>query len=258
MKNPKITTVIPTYNRPDLLARAIKSVQLQEFEDWELIVFSDHCPKAHMVYETYFKDDDRILFIENPNEWVKNVGSIGVNYALKNAKSNIITYLCDDNIFLPNHLNLIYNTINQYDNVDYVKTNAYHIHLGEGDGKIRELLERGLINDINSYYNTSAPLGGNVTNCPSDMLLLGHTIDKVVDSVGYWVPWNESGNHNEDGDFMIELNRKFSATSIPNYTAVYYSRRSALVRDEEYHSKVNSLTEDEIFVYPKLIKDFIN
>ena len=33
---PKITSIIPTYNRPDLLARAIKSVQLQTLEDWEL------------------------------------------------------------------------------------------------------------------------------------------------------------------------------------------------------------------------------
>ena len=55
MTKPKITTVIPTYHRPDLLARAIKSVQLQEFEDWECIVFSDHCPKARLVYENYFK-----------------------------------------------------------------------------------------------------------------------------------------------------------------------------------------------------------
>ena len=108
MMTPKITSIIPTYNRPDLLARAIKSVQLQTLEDWELIVFSDHCPKAKDVYENFFRDDKRIIFVENPNKWVKNVGAIGVNYGLKNAKSNTITYLCDDNMFLPNHFELVY------------------------------------------------------------------------------------------------------------------------------------------------------
>ena len=256
---PKVTAAIPTYSRPDLVARAIKSVQLQEFEDWELIVFSDHCPKAKDVYENFFRDDSRIIFVDNPNEWVKNVGAIGINYALENARSNIITYLCDDNMFLPNHFGSIYNELKGGGH-SVVETLAYHIDIGSGDGKIREILERGFTNDINFHYKTVEQnmLDGNVISCGSDMIRLGHTLDDVLSSVGYWTPWCENvgtKGYNEDGNFMKRLGQVYSKKSIQEYTGVYYARGSCVIRDEEYHNKVNSLSKDEVFVYPDLMKD---
>ena len=37
----KFTVVIPVYNRENVIARAIRSVQAQLFEDWELIIVDD-------------------------------------------------------------------------------------------------------------------------------------------------------------------------------------------------------------------------
>jgi len=256
---PKITSVIPTYNRPDLLARAIKSVQLQEFEDFELIVFSDHCPKAKDVYENFFRDDSRIIFVENSNEWVKNVGAVGINYALKNTRSNIITYLCDDNMFLPNHFGSVYSGLKD-GGYSVVETLAYSIDIGKGDGKIREILERGFTRDMSFYHRLIEQnmLDGNVTPSGPDMIRLGHTLDDVLSSVGYWTPWYENSGgkpYNEDGNFMKRLGRVYSKKPIEEYTGIYYARGSCVTRDEEYHSKVNSLSKDDIFVYPDLMKD---
>ncbi|NJE09304.1 glycosyltransferase family 2 protein, partial [Thermococcus sp. M39] len=41
MVKPTVSVVIPTYNRSNLLKRAIESVLSQEFEDFELIVVDD-------------------------------------------------------------------------------------------------------------------------------------------------------------------------------------------------------------------------
>ena len=260
MMTPKITSIIPTYNRPDLLARAIKSVQLQTLEDWELIVFSDHCPKAKDVYENFFRDDKRIIFVENPNKWVKNVGAIGVNYGFKNAKSNTITYLCDDNMFLPNHFELVYGGLIGGHSV--VETLAYHIDIGSGDGKIKEILERGFNRDINFHNRpiNENMIDGNVTPCPSDMIRLGHTLDDVLETVGYWTPWCDNPNrgYNEDGEFIRRLSHRYRYNSIQEYTGVYYARGSCVTRDEEYHVKVNSLSKDDIFVYPNLVEEVFN
>ena len=38
---PKVSVIISTYNRPELLKRAIESVEKQTFTDWELIVVHD-------------------------------------------------------------------------------------------------------------------------------------------------------------------------------------------------------------------------
>ena len=50
-----ITTIIPTYGKPDLLQNAILSVQSQTYSDWELIVVDDNNP------ETVVKGEDTQL-----------------------------------------------------------------------------------------------------------------------------------------------------------------------------------------------------
>ena len=63
MKNPKISLITCSYFRPDLLRRTIQSVQKQQFEDYEHIIVSDHCPFTEHVYND-FKEDSAII---NPN-----------------------------------------------------------------------------------------------------------------------------------------------------------------------------------------------
>ena len=43
-KAPKVSVIIPTFRRPDLLKRAIKSVLEQTFQDFEIIVVDDNNP----------------------------------------------------------------------------------------------------------------------------------------------------------------------------------------------------------------------
>ena len=277
MNEAKITAVIPTYHRPDLLARAIKSVQMQSFEDWECIVFSDHCPKAHLVYENYFSGDARVRFVENPNEWKKNVGAVGVNYAIRNARSNIITYLCDDNVFLPNHFDVMYHNLcddwsggtehvghqisgKECKHADVVETENYLIKIGEGDGKIKEILDRGFYSDIAKTHQISPY---------ADMLRLGHKIDSrwhggLIDRI-YWkaqyeLEGNTSGDAaNEDGHFIKELKMKSRGwVKTPEVTAIYYARGAYRTRDEDYHNRVMSLKSDDIFVYPEIMKEILD
>jgi glycosyltransferase involved in cell wall biosynthesis len=39
--NPEVSVIIPTYNRANLLSRAIKSALNQTFQDFELIIVDD-------------------------------------------------------------------------------------------------------------------------------------------------------------------------------------------------------------------------
>ena len=254
MTKPKITTVITTYHRPDLLARAIKSVQLQELEDWECIVFSDHCPKARLVYENYFKDDSRVIFVENQKKWVRNVGAVGNNYALKNAKSDIITYLNDDNIFLPNHLKVIWNE-HKKGLFDSIQTSGFHFHLGSGDSLIEKIIKRGLENELDLFYYNITPKAMQYVTKYVDILRTAHTINKVVKKIGYWLPWEENPlSFNEDSEFISRLDGSFKKINLEDLTNTYYSRHACQTRDEDYHKKVANLKADEIFVYPELVE----
>jgi len=251
MSKPDITVAVPTYHRPDLLARALRSVQLQEHENWECIVFSDHCPKAGQVYEELFKEDKRIRFTENSDDKIYNRSALGANYALNNARSNIITYLCDDNLLLPNHLAVLCHNLTQ-SHIDVVETQNYVVRMGAGGGKIKEILERGFYSDMERTHEISPY---------ADMLRLGHNIDMNV----HWRTPHElkeqgiKGHFNDDGYFMEDLRKKsIGWKTVDDCTAIYYSRSAVKIRDEEYHNKVLNLPANELFVYPELMEEILS
>lgn len=91
---------MPTYNRAKFLPLAIQSVLQQTFEDFELIVSNGgSTDNTREVVENF--DDSRIHYIES----MERLG-IGDNYqaALDNARGKFITFLSDDDAFLPTML----------------------------------------------------------------------------------------------------------------------------------------------------------
>jgi glycosyltransferase involved in cell wall biosynthesis len=59
--NPKISVIIPTYNRANLLPRWIKSVLNQTYQDFELIVVDDGLTDStRELVEEFQKKDSRI------------------------------------------------------------------------------------------------------------------------------------------------------------------------------------------------------
>lgn len=106
MNNPKISVVIPTYKRPDKLCRAIDSVLLQDYVDYELIVVddnglgSDAQNETERILKQKYKDY-RIRYIPN----TKSLGGGGArNTGVTAAKGEYIAFLDDDEDWLPGKL----------------------------------------------------------------------------------------------------------------------------------------------------------
>ena len=67
--SPAISVIMPTYNRSELLAYSIGSVQWQTHTDWELIVVGDGCTDDTAdVVGVRAAADRRIRFVEVPQE----------------------------------------------------------------------------------------------------------------------------------------------------------------------------------------------
>lgn len=94
---PTVSVVIPTYNRADLIGRAIRSVLAQTWTDWELVVVDDCSQDATADVVRSFADP-RIRLIRHE----RNRGeSGGRNTGIAEARGPYVAFLDSDDEWLP-------------------------------------------------------------------------------------------------------------------------------------------------------------
>jgi len=99
--SPLVSVLITTYNRSHLLRRAIDSVLMQDFRDFEIVVIDD-CSTDDTPDIVASVDDPRIRYIRNET----NVGSKGGDRAILRKfiyelmRGKYWVYLCDDDYWL--------------------------------------------------------------------------------------------------------------------------------------------------------------
>ena len=63
---PRVSIVLPTFNRAALIGRAIESVLAQTVDDWQLVVVDDGSTDDTATVVASF-DDPRIEYVRRPN-----------------------------------------------------------------------------------------------------------------------------------------------------------------------------------------------
>lgn len=106
---PKVSVIITTYNRPEFLDAAVASVKLQTFKDWELLIMDDNSDVlAQRELLAEFRQEDKIRVFDSnvqPEDRKKTTRyATLINWALKEAKGEYVTYLCDDDFYFPDRL----------------------------------------------------------------------------------------------------------------------------------------------------------
>ncbi len=134
---PKVSVIIPTYNRADLLPRAIESVLNQTFKDFELIIVDDgSTDNTKEIVEQYQKKDERIKYL-----WEENFGGPAkpYNLALKQCQGEYIAFLDHDDMWLPEKLEKQLAIFKKYEgkvNLGLVTCDGYVVDsLGNNKGK---------------------------------------------------------------------------------------------------------------------------
>lgn len=94
---PLVSVIIPTYNRPEQLRRAISSVLAQTYQNFEIIIVDD-ASSVDVAMITGEFNDKRITYIRHE----KNKGaSAARNSGLRAAQGQFINFLDDDDEILP-------------------------------------------------------------------------------------------------------------------------------------------------------------
>jgi len=199
--SPLVSIVLPTYNRPRLLRRALWCIKEQTFKDYEVIVVNDAGCDIDVGNLMMEYGVQRVVI--NPD----NVGlAASRNAGIKVAKGKYITYQDDDDIWFPEHLETLVDHLESMPNVRAAYTDCYRWY------------------DENYLFASSKKSG--------DIGKNGHTVvaiiclmheRKLLDELGMF---DEEMRCMEDWDFIIRMNRKHRILHIPQFTACYSKRMS--------------------------------
>lgn len=97
-----VTVVVRTYERPELVQRAIDSVLSQTYSDYELVIVDDHSrDSTPYILSQYDEKHDKIRVVRHD----KNKGpGAAFNTGKRAARGRYIAYLDDDDEWLPKKL----------------------------------------------------------------------------------------------------------------------------------------------------------
>lgn len=121
---PVVSVVMPTYNRADLVQRAIRSVLSQTFEDFELIIVDDgSTDDTANVLQKFARLDKRIRLLKNDTN--KGI-SYSRNKGQQAARGQYIFILDSDDQALPLTLERLINVMEKNPQLDAVSGGFYY------------------------------------------------------------------------------------------------------------------------------------
>gem|GEM_PF-739730 len=205
---PLVSVIVPTHNRPELLAKALRSIQDQTFRDFEIIVVNDAGIDVSRLVE-HFNNMGTILYInKKTNEGL----AAARNSAIRAARGKYIAYLDDDDTYYPDHLQILSDYLENSDS-QVAYTNA-HRALQEQKGETFTTVNRDI--PYSEKFDAERLLVENFI----PVLCVMHE-KQCLEQVGLF---DESLPRHEDWDLWIRLSQKFQFIHIPKTTAEFTHR----------------------------------
>lgn len=133
LSKPKITVIIPSYNRAHCIENSLDSVYKQSYKNYEIIVIDDG--STDKTEEVLKKHKDRIRYIKQENKGLSETRNIG----LKLASHDLIAFLDSDDVWLVDNLENHVNAI--LENKDIILNTTNSIIFREHIGSETDLFE---------------------------------------------------------------------------------------------------------------------
>ena len=121
----KISVIIPTHNRQNLLQEAVNSVLSQDFKQFEMIIVDDGSTDRNPQHLSRL--DQRIRYLYTPNRGVSKARNTGI----RAARGNFITFLDADDLWQPRKLKQQYHFMQQQRDAKICYTNSIWIRNNE-------------------------------------------------------------------------------------------------------------------------------
>lgn len=227
----KVSVILSTYNRANMIERAIESFIIQDYRNKELIIMDDGSTDNTInVIEPFLKHDNISYFYK------QNGGCASAyNFGIQKATGDLICILHDDDFyFSEKSLSILVNEFKTHDYIDVV----YGIPIDFISG-----------NGIEHFYASSNDFPVSTKQILQDdyiYLTVMMWKKSIHDKIGYF---DEELKSNEDWDFEIRCLFECQCLYVPHVIVCYR-------RHEKNKSKINAFKMDEYRdIFKKKIKE---
>lgn len=207
------SVIVPTFNRADLLARALESLAAQSLapERFEVVVVND-CGLDPSATVAGFADRLDVRLVTTP----ENVGLAGArNVGIAESSGRFLSFLDDDDLLYPEHLQLLVDAANELGGETVVYSDAVKVvEDATGAPLLRQMIlapatfsyERLL---LNNYIHAMSPLVPRA----------------AIDEVG---PFDETLRALEDWELWLRVGARYAFHHVLRVTADYRVRAGAV------------------------------
>jgi len=107
--SPRVSVIVPAYNKPEYLPECLRSVQAQTFTDWECIVVNDGSPRADEIRAAVAAmNDPRFRLVEHE----KNLGpGAARNEGARSSRGAYLIFLDEDDKISMNLVGALYEAL---------------------------------------------------------------------------------------------------------------------------------------------------
>ena len=187
--SPKVSVIIPSYNRADFIRQTVDTVLQQTFKDIELIVVDDgSTDETRKILAEY---GNRIILLGH-DDWKNKGQSASINLGLRHAKGRYVSILDSDDYWEPEKIEVQYTFLESHPEVGVVYCNGV------------------AVNSMGEYLYDIYPLGHLEENKPDD-LLMNCYIFLPTNAMCRAALFDKAGNFDEglrsaqDHDMLIRL-----------------------------------------------------
>ncbi len=134
---PVVSVLLPTFNRPLYLAKALDSIVRQSYRNLQIIVVNDGGSDVTGVVESF--NDPRIVFINRR----QNRGlPFTLNEALARVQGKYVCYLGDDDIYYPHHVGTLVDTLESRNDCTVAYSDLYKVYCKTNPDQTRTALSK--------------------------------------------------------------------------------------------------------------------
>jgi glycosyltransferase involved in cell wall biosynthesis len=240
---PKVSVIIPTHNRSQLLPRAINSVLNQTYKDFELIIVDDASTDNTAEIVSRFNDPSIKYYKNEINRGLPASRNIGI----KNSTANFLGFLDDDDAWEPTKLEKQLVALQDSDS----KVGLIYCHyrrINANDGSVIDEVAPLFRGKVGEYI---------IANC---FIASGSPIvrKECFGKVGLF---DEGLQGCEDWDMWIRISKYYEFDLVPESLLNYYIHDSI---SSNIDQKINAWTRiikkhtDDFAEYPRLFSMNIN